>query len=286
MKHKVLLSTLGLGICLIALSSYQNGPAHGGAGNRSGSNGSPSCAASNCHGPESSSLALTLTLTDDATSMAVTNGKYIPGHTYTVSLLGVYSGTATYTHLGFQASVVNATNATSGTLGTAVPNTATFNTTGNINVIEHTTPLAKTGSQFLTSFKWTAPVAGNGDARIYARMLANNDNGDATDDTPNSIMSTFNETLATTAIHDVSKENQFSVYPNPAQDNINIKLNQLTAGKYNVNVTTIDGKSIMHSKADLSGGTMNLNISSLSKGVYLLNVQNETGNQTVRFVKN
>src|ERR1700744_4361182 len=105
MNRKVLLTTLGLGISLLALSSYENGPAHGGAGNRSGSNNSPSCAASGCHGAESANLALTLTLTDNATNTVVTDGKYIPGHTYIASLVGVYSGSANYTHLGFQASV-------------------------------------------------------------------------------------------------------------------------------------------------------------------------------------
>lgn len=285
MKSKVLLSTLLLGGGLIALSSYKIGPAHSSAGNRSGSNGSASCAASGCHGSESSNLALTLTLTDDATSV-VAGTEYTPGHTYTVSLKGVYSGSSTYTHLGFQASAVNASNANIGTIVASLANTGTStNNTGGILVVEHTTPIAKTGSDYIASFKWTAPAAGAGTARIYARMLANNNNNSAGDDTPNSILGTFTEKAGSTSIDAVSGAKFFNVYPNPATNNLLVKLTSNNSGKYQVNISSIDGKSQLTSDYKFDNGAINIDISRLSAGIYNLSIQNKEARQAIQFVK-
>lgn len=284
MKHKVLLTTLSLGIALLALSSYQNGPAHGGAGNRSGSAGANGCSTGGCHRAENANLALTVTLTDDATSVVVTDGKYVPGHSYTVALVGLYSGSDTYTHLGFQASIVNSASANSGTITATAANTATI-VENAINLIEHTAPLPKTGSEFKSSFKWVAPAAGAGDAKFFARMVANNHNGISGDDTPNAIQATFSEKSSGTAIKDVTKNDIFRIYPNPAQDRLNVKLNQLTAGKYNIHIASLDGKSVISSTSNFASGEMTIDISNLAKGIYTLNVENGTDSQVVRFVK-
>jgi hypothetical protein len=285
MKSKVLLTTLGLGLGLIALSSYQNGPAHGGAGNRTGSNGSLGCSTAGCHMGDNANLALSFQIVDDAGGVTVTDGKYTPGHTYTIAFKGVYSGAATYTHLGFQASAVNAANANSGTIAKdpAVTNSATADANG-ITVVEHTAPLPKTGNDFITTFKWTAPAAGSGTAKIYARMMANNHNGIPGDDTPNQIIATLTE-KATTGINDVAKSNLFKIYPNPAQNTLRVQLDKLTSGSYDIRITSIDGKSMLTTKSNFNGGEMNMDISNLANGVYSLTIQNKDANQTLQFVK-
>lgn len=286
MNKKILITTLGLGVSLFVLSSYQDGPAHGGAGNRSGSNGSPSCAQAGCHGSENANFALTLSFTDVADNSVVSDGKYTPGHTYIASLVGNYPGNTTYTHLGFQASVVNAANANTGTLATNIANTGTSTSnTGGINVIEHTSPIPKTGSQFVASFKWTAPAAGNGDAKVYARMLANNHNGTAGDDTPNSIVATLTEKVAPTGINQTAQTNLFKIYPNPAQNSLNVKLDQLISGKYDMSIVGIDGKVVMSSKTNFSGGEMKIDLSKFAKGIYVLTIRSQNSYQVARFVK-
>lgn len=285
MKSKVLLTTLGLGLGFIALSSYKDGPAHGGVGNRTGSNGSLGCSTNGCHMSDNANLALSFQIVDDAGGAPVTDGKYTPGHTYTISFKGVYSGAASFTHLGFQASAVNAANINSGAIAKdpAVPNSATANASG-ITVIEHTAPLPKTGNDFLTTFKWTAPAAGAGTARIYARMVANNNNNTPGDDTPNAIMATLTE-KATTGIHDVAQSNLFKIYPNPAQNTLHVQLDQLTSGSYNIRIASIDGKSLITTTNNFSGGAMNIDISKLANGIYSLTIQNKDASQTLQFVK-
>lgn len=285
MKSKVLLTTLGLGLGFIVLSSNSTGPAHSGNGNRTGSNGSLGCSTGGCHMTDNPNLALSFQIVDDAGGATVTDGKYTPGHTYTIAFKGVYSGAASYSHLGFQASAVNASNANSGTIAKdpAVVNSATFNASG-ITVIEHTAPLPKTGNDFITTFKWTAPAAGSGDAKIYARMNAVNNNGLPGDDTPNQLIQTLTE-KTTTGINDVEKNILLKVYPNPAQNTLRVQLDKLSAGSYNVSVTAIDGKSLINTTNNFSGGEMNMDISKLAKGIYSLTIQNKGVKQTVQFVK-
>lgn len=287
MKSKVLLTTLGLGLGFIVLSSYNDGPAHGGAGNRSGSGGATmNCSTGGCHGADNANLGLVFTFTDDANSTPVTDGKYMPGHTYTVSFVGTYTGAANYTHVGFQASAVNAANANIGTLATAIPNTHTStNNTAGIMVVEHSNPLPKNANgTFVTSFKWTAPAAGAGTARVFARMMANNNNGDQGDDTPNAIMATLTE-KTTTGINDVAKSNLFKIYPNPAQNTLRVQLDKLTSGSYNVRIASIEGKSLITTTNNFSGGAMDIDISKLANGIYSLTIQNKDASQTLQFVK-
>jgi len=284
MKHKVLLTSIGLGAALLALSSYQNGPAHGGAGNRSGSAGSNGCSTAGCHGAESSSLALAFTLTDDANGTVVSDGKYEPGHSYTVTFTGVYSGSAAYTHLGFQASIVNASSANSGTITATAANTATI-AIGGINLVEHTSPLPKTGSNFVSTFKWAAPAAGSGDARFFARMVANNHNGTPGDDTPNAIQATFSEKAGGTSIRSVNNNEVFRIFPNPVRDQLNIQLTRKTTGKYQASVTAADGRAVSIATPVFSGDVLTIDISGLAKGAYLLTLQDGDARQVSRFVK-
>jgi len=283
MKSKVLLTTLGLGLGFIVLSSNRTGPAHNNNGNRTGSNGSLGCSTAGCHMADNNNLALSFQIVDDASGTTVTDGKYVAGHTYTIAFKGVIANAA-YTHLGFQASVVNAANANSGTIAKdpAVANSGTANASG-ITVVEHTSPLPKTGNDLITTFKWTAPATGSGTATIYARMMANNNNNTPGDDTPNQLIQALTE--KTTAINDVDKNNLFKVYPNPAQNTLHVQLDKLTSGNYNVRITSIDGKALITTASNFSGGEMNIDISKLAKGIYSLTIQNKDVSHTSQFVK-
>jgi hypothetical protein len=121
------------------------------------------------------------------------------------------------------------------------------------------------------------------DARIFARMMANNNNGTPGDDTPNQIMATMTE--KTTGINDVEKNNLFKIYPNPAQNTLLVQLDKLTTGNYNIRITSIDGKSVLTTKSNFNSGEMNMDISKLAKGIYNLTVQGKDVNQTIQFIK-
>ncbi len=76
----------------------------------------------------------------------------------------------------------------------------------------------------------------------------------------------------------------FSVYPNPATNILNISINNASINNAKVSIYTISGQQIMNS--NMSSNNIQLNIESLSKGVYFVNIINENGfNKSVKFVK-
>lgn len=285
MKKQTILVTLLLSAGIIGLSSYKTGPAHGGLGNRTGSTGSPnSCSQGGCHPSESSSLLVTLTLTDNATSEVVTDGKYDPGHEYTVKLSGAYSGASAYTHLGFQASVVNSSSADFGTIAATMPSTATVS--AGVTLIEHTSPLAKTGDAYEASFRWTAPAAGGGDAKFYARMVVNNNNNTPGDDTPNKVQVTFSE-KGVSGLADLDKKVLTNIYPNPSEGLLHIKMTSANTGNYSFAVRDISGRTVLTQNYTASSTDFEqaFDINRLTAGVYTLAISNGKQVRVLQFVK-
>ncbi len=81
-----------------------------------------------------------------------------------------------------------------------------------------------------------------------------------------------------------SSKTFFSVYPNPANDIVNIAAangSQINSAK----ITDINGRVVIIVKvADICRAQ--LNVSELNSGVYFLNVETTAGSSTARIVKN
>jgi Secretion system C-terminal sorting domain/FG-GAP-like repeat len=76
--------------------------------------------------------------------------------------------------------------------------------------------------------------------------------------------------------------NEYRVYPNPVKKNVTIKFsNNLDS---TISIYTITGKHIL-SKPNTIGSEMNLNISSLKAGLYVLKIENETGTVYKKIIK-
>jgi hypothetical protein len=59
---------------------------------------------------------------------------------------------------------------------------------------------------------------------------------------------------------------------------INIQFNNLAKGKYTIQLSETEGKTIMQKEVNISGSqTENLIVSSVSNGAYLVSVINEKG---------
>jgi hypothetical protein len=82
---------------------------------------------------------------------------------------------------------------------------------------------------------------------------------------------------------DVITENlEFSVFPNPASDYLNIAINRLTAQR--VQVTNMNGQLMQ--EAWLDNNNNQLRINNLNPGIYFIQVIDEQGQtHTQRFVK-
>jgi bilirubin oxidase len=78
-------------------------------------------------------------------------------------------------------------------------------------------------------------------------------------------------------INGVIENEEFSIYPNPASDNIKIEL--INAGEETISVRDISGRIVMTS--NIFGVSTSMDISSFTAGVYFVTV----GNTTARFIK-
>ncbi len=83
----------------------------------------------------------------------------------------------------------------------------------------------------------------------------------------------------TEGVQDSENKLNFSIYPNPARDYVDISINNINTNQLNLQVYNILGKLVQ--TQIISQPTTRLNIKDIEKGVYILKV----GNITKRFVK-
>jgi hypothetical protein len=93
-------------------------------------------------------------------------------------------------------------------------------------------------------------------------------------------------TSPTVNISENKREYNFNIYPNPAKDEINIEILSNNMSSFKAEILDINGKSIISS--DFFSNSTNINISTLTKGIYLLTLKSddEIILKTQRIIKN
>jgi uncharacterized repeat protein (TIGR03803 family) len=88
------------------------------------------------------------------------------------------------------------------------------------------------------------------------------------------------DTTTTTGINQLSVNNgQVIVYPNPAKDEINLKINQFNnLAKYTIEITNIIGESVY--RQIVQSSTCQIDVSDLNTGIYFLSIENEEKKMT------
>lgn len=284
MNKKILLFSASLGMVYLTISGNSAGPATSGNGNLSGSAGTANCSGGSCHPAgngsntyPASTAAGIVSLYSNSTATAVVVGGYVPGTKYWVKLT---AGNKTpLPKFGFQVSCVSGTTTkvNAGTLA-AMPSSNTVVKTGTINVIEHTKALAYSSLfQYEVIFEWTAPPAGTGDVTFYAMVNAVDGTGTTANDQPGVGMTkTFYE--KTTSIGEIKNEIASKIYPNPCTNVLNIEA--AGSAKFMATVYDLAGRQVI-----APAHQSNIDVSSLTTGVYMLRLNTEDGQQTTTFVK-
>jgi uncharacterized repeat protein (TIGR03803 family) len=89
-----------------------------------------------------------------------------------------------------------------------------------------------------------------------------------------------------TGIQNVNHSATISVYPNPADQVLNIKFDNAKAGTTSVGVMDITGRVIMETQSEVSSGSiLPINVAGLPTGIYFVKVTTTTSTQVVKFVK-
>ncbi|WP_299890604.1 T9SS type A sorting domain-containing protein [uncultured Lacinutrix sp.] len=102
-----------------------------------------------------------------------------------------------------------------------------------------------------------------------------NNNGDPTDDdTDMSGTPDYLEANVALSVEDFNLNNSFSLYPNPVKENVIIKLNTIIDKEVSIELIDVQGKIIISKTLPDEVREMQLNVSSLSSGVYFVKIEN------------
>lgn len=251
--------------------------------NHTGSDGGAAgCEGSGCHAFSSSTsvlMSMEITYTDGT---PITNNIYIPGRLYTIRLKGTYPGTG-YPVFGFQfsGSGVNDGNFVTGP-GIHSQVIAPF------QLLQHQYPLTTTGTNNRmaeVSFLWQAPPAGSGVVSFYGVVLMGNNDTSPQGDIANTIVRTVYE--ATTSVEETAGQSPIFLYPNPVEDRLYLTIDNTRESIYTVQVTTLNGISMVKSTLKTTSGTLpwSLSVAGWPSGMYMLELVSGTSRTVMPFIK-
>jgi hypothetical protein len=284
MKRSVTLFSVAAGIFYLSLSSYQNGPASGGQGNRTTSGTNATCGGG-CHGANNTNTSIAITLTEGATP--VTNGKYKPNTLYTVTLsaTNTLSPPAEY---GFQLTAVKPSGTQAGAL-TASGNLHTSTAgTGGLTVVEQSSPITATsGAATIPAFSWLSPAAGTGTVAFHVIVNAVNGNNNA-DNGDHATTGSFQFAEQPLSVKELANDISIVTYPNPFNTRLNLSFENTAKGIHHISVFNINGKIVAKKDIYLSGGTERVSIETneFPTGIYLVNIQNEKFSRMTSVTRN
>jgi hypothetical protein len=269
MKKSIIISAIMLPGMFLIFSSNSSGPASSGNGIRNSGPGSNGTCGS-CHGGGAGTTTINISLAEKATGTAA-NGVYKPGVVYTVTLSG---NNPNLPFFGFQLSAATGANQQAGAFGNLGGNKHISNLSG-LQIVEHSTNIAKVNGVYTATFDWTAPTAGKGTVTFYGIINGvNDDNGTNGDRTSAPAAISLTEQPGQTSINDMEQYHDLKLYPNPASDVLHIRSESIANGKYDIRILDINGRTVFNSSERLNfsaGWTVSLK--SLKPGVYFLRVE-------------
>ena len=287
MKRNILLLTAILFIA-IAMMSHQNGPARMTGVNWTGSNGGPTgCEASGCHNGGTyinDSMPPAIYITDDNYLPVIC---FLPGNTYVITL----KGTSTAPKWGFQISPSHTFGIgvyPAGWLTGDLPDAQdTF--INDYSLVEHAHTLDVINDTMSVTTYWLAPIMPGVDTVNFHFAILNADGDGTVDgDNSNSYVQPFGHwTPETNSVKELFR-NEVSaiVYPNPASDKLNIRLDDFSKGYHFIAVFDIQGKPVVWQKFDAGNSReLQLNTSNWPSGTYRVVVQKGNAQKVMSVVK-
>lgn len=265
---QILISLFTAGILYLLLSSSSSGIADYPFPylNKTGSDGSaPGCDGSGCHVNSYSSNLSTIINVYNNQGQLVTDGKYAPNSIYTIKVHG-FAQSGSYTKFGFQ---LSASYPNEGNFVSSNAAQMDVHVVGVHKVVEQVLPLNAVSNAFDATIYWQTPSAGDS-VTLFLTMLGANDDGFATGDISNSYQATFKKQL-TNGIANLDDNVKVNVFPNPAIENVNLKIESAEKGIYQLTVYNMNGQNIFkdHIEIATAMAQYQINSSKWAKGMYM-----------------
>jgi len=202
-------------------------------------------------------------------STTITDGYYTVNQDYAITV----SVTSDMTKHGFQ---LTAEKAGGIKVGEFVAGTGNQVTNSSHNAVTHT---YAGSAQTSWTFTWTSPATDEGPITFYAAVNAtnanNSDSGDQVVTTSLSVQSAVG--VAT------YKDLAFSVYPNPAHEYLQLETSNTVLKDATLHITDLQGKTVI--TQNFIKDAAKIDVSKLSKGVYLLNITSGDKAGVRQFIK-
>lgn len=232
-----------------------------------------------CHAGGDFSPSINLTLLDGAEPVT----SYLPGKTYTMQVrISATNGPSRY---GFQAvALTQAGNLQAGTFG-AAPGGFRITPLSGRQYVEHSSPRASESF----SISWTAPQAGTGPVRFYASGIAANNQDGSGGDSPTNLTTpvTIAENVTSTNRQLPSLVGEFTVFPNPLQEVLHLKGEQILTGRYQLRLFDSQGRLVgQHTVSSIGRAlTFSWPLARLQAGSYYLQVSTGDTQRTFPLIK-
>lgn len=96
----------------------------------------------------------------------------------------------------------------------------------------------------------------------------------------------WTSTGSTAGIQNMDGINQMSIFPNPANSELNIQIASEFLINANLSITDLTGKKLLNENISVSEMlNFKLDVSNYSKGMYFVSLKNETGTMILKFIK-
>ena len=82
-----------------------------------------------------------------------------------------------------------------------------------------------------------------------------------------------------------TQRSSMRVYPNPVGDILTIEVSEQLRGNSSIDIYSMDGRLIQALRSSVVNGTTQINVSSLSQGVYICRIRNGNQTSSIQFVK-
>ncbi len=280
MKKYVLIPIAAL-FTIATLSSYENGNIALGL-NCTGANGStPTCGGGSCHNVSgTSNIAVSISLTDDQGNN-VSNGKYIPGKTYKITLKGNNGAGGIYPVFGLQFTAANPPN--DGTF-VLVDNKLKSTVHDTYEYIEHNAPIATNGNISTAYFYWVAPPAGAGTITFYCTMLTANGDHSINGDKEGHAIASFAETQPN-AVDEIANVIQATIFPNPARESLTLQFSTAKSDRHDIAIFDLSGRSLMNEIVIAKEYKHTFDVSSFPQGMYHIAISNGQTHRSFAWIK-
>lgn len=285
--QKHFLTGIALIFGAISLSSYHDGVASKGLGNKIQPGG---CSGNGCHNNSPTAPTLfSISLQKINNPNAPYETSYAPGETYRVLIAGSNQTGISQDSLGFQLSTTYLANSLQAGGFQNGSKTQVVNQAG-LQLLEHKTALHR-GSTLpllnLPEFIWTAPAT-NGNGSIVLELIICQVNGDGTvnGDISDYTQKVFTEKVSNST-NSLPESQGVSLFPNPAFKSIQLLVDNPSPKDYLAHVVDITGRLLF--AREVSGSTLKsgitIEINHFPKGSYFLHLSDGNSRKILPFSK-